>query len=164
LGAFNGLTELTHLFISDNKIIEIMPGTRENMSSLEFLDLSHNKLKHLNSDTFSGLGAFNGLTKLTEVSMSHNEISEILRDTFENMSSLEYLYLIDNRIKHLNSAMFRGLGAFNGLTELTHLSIEYNDISEIMPGKFENINSLENLDLSYNTIEHLVLCSVGWLN
>jgi Leucine-rich repeat (LRR) protein len=47
------------------------------------------------------------------------------------------------------------LGAFNGLTLLTYLSLENNDISEIVPGTFETISSLEELHLQYNIIEHL---------
>jgi leucine-rich repeat transmembrane neuronal protein 1/2 len=47
------------------------------------------------------------------------------------------------------------LGAFNGLTKLTKLSMEGNEISEIIPGTFEKISQLEYLDLDYNTIEHL---------
>jgi len=156
LGAFNGLTKLRELSMKGNKISDILPGTFENMSSLEYLDLSYNKIKHLNGAMFSGLGAFNGLTKLTQLSMQRNKISDILPGTFEDMSSLEYLDLSYNRIKHLDSAVFSGLGTFNGHTKLTQLLIMRNKITEIMPGTFENMSSLEYLDLSYNRIEHLV--------
>jgi Leucine-rich repeat (LRR) protein len=47
------------------------------------------------------------------------------------------------------------LGAFNGLTWLNHLSLESNDISEIIPGTFDMTSHLEHLDLKYNIIEHL---------
>ena len=47
------------------------------------------------------------------------------------------------------------LGAFNGLTNLTYLSMYGNEISEIIPGTFEKLRSLENLDLARNIIEHL---------
>jgi len=152
LGAFNWRTKLTELKMWGNKISEILPGTFENMSSLEILDLSYNKIKHLNSAMFSALGAFNGLTKLTRLQMSSNQISEIFPGTFENMSSLENLYLSYNKIKHLNSAMFSGLGAFNVLTKLTRLELFSNEINEIIPGTFENMSSLEHLDLRYNNI------------
>ena len=79
--------------------------------------------------------------------MHHNEITEIMAGTFENMSSLEYLDLNYNKIKHLNSAVFSGLGAFNGLTNLTELLMKYNEIIEIMPGTFENTRILERLHL-----------------
>ena len=47
------------------------------------------------------------------------------------------------------------LGAFNGLRKLTRLSIQGNEISEIIPGAFENSSHLEYLHLDYNKIEHL---------
>jgi hypothetical protein len=46
-------------------------------------------------------------------------------------------------------------GAFNGLTLLTILSLESNDITEIIPGTFEMISRLEYLHLQYNKIKHL---------
>ena len=155
LGAFNGLTKLTGLSMQGNKISDILPGTFENMSSLEYLDLRNNEIKHLNSAMFGGLGAFHGLTNLTQLLMWGNEISEIMPGTFENLSSLEYLDLSYNKIKYLNSAMFSGLGAFNGLTKLTRLSILRNKISDILPGTFENMSSLEHLQLGYNRIVNL---------
>jgi len=102
-----------------------MPGTFENLSSLERLDLSNNNIKHLNGAVFSGLGAFSGLTKLTHLLMHNNEISDILPGTFENMSNLERLDLC------------------------------YNEITEIMPSIFGDMSSLECLDLSNNNIKDL---------
>jgi len=46
------------------------------------------------------------------------------------------------------------LGAFNGLTKLTKLEICCNGISEIIPGTFECMNILEQLDLSFNILQH----------
>jgi carboxypeptidase N regulatory subunit len=155
LGAFNGATKLRELLMQGNKIIDILPGTFKNMSSLEYLDLSYNKIKHLNSAVFSGHGTFSGLTKLTHLSMRRNKISEILTRTFENMSNLEYLDLSYNKIKHLDSDVFRCLESLNGLTKLTRLSMQGNKIIDILPGTFKNMSSLEYLDLSYNRIKHL---------
>jgi Leucine-rich repeat (LRR) protein len=45
-------------------------------------------------------------------------------------------------------------GAFNGLSILIYLSLESNEISEIIPGTFE-LSSLEYLKLGNNIIEHL---------
>jgi len=155
LGAVNGLINLRQLIVACNKISEIMPGTFENMSCLEYIDLRENKIKHLNGAVFSGLGAFKGLTKLTRLSMWGNKISEILKGTFEGMSSLEYLDLRYNRIEQLDSVVFSGLGAFKGLTKLTELLMQGNRISELLTGTFEGTSSLQNLDLSYNNITQL---------
>jgi hypothetical protein len=49
------------------------------------------------------------------------------------------------------------LAAFNGLTKLTHLSMKYNHICEILPRTFEKMSSLENLELANNRIKHLAV-------
>jgi Leucine-rich repeat (LRR) protein len=47
------------------------------------------------------------------------------------------------------------LGAFNGLTQLTYLSMSFNHISETIPRTFENMSRLEILGLPYNSIQYL---------
>jgi len=47
------------------------------------------------------------------------------------------------------------LGAFNGLTKLTGLTMRGNQLCELLTGTFESLRSLENLDLSNNRIEHI---------
>ena len=47
------------------------------------------------------------------------------------------------------------LGAFKGLKILTYLSLESNEISEIIPGTFGNKSRLEYLYLGNNIIQHL---------
>jgi hypothetical protein len=47
------------------------------------------------------------------------------------------------------------MAAFNGLTMLIYLSLESNEIREIIPGTFQDMISLEYLKLGNNIIEHL---------
>ena len=47
------------------------------------------------------------------------------------------------------------LGAFNGLTKPTYLSMSYNGISEIIRRTFQKMSRLEDHELAYNTIKHL---------
>jgi Leucine-rich repeat (LRR) protein len=117
--------------------------------------LRYNKIKQLNRSLFSGLRAFNGLTKLTKHFMWRNDICDILPGTFENMSILVNLDLNYNKIKQLNRSLFSGLRAFNGHTKLTKHFMLHKEISDILPGTFENMSSLKYLDLRFNTIEHL---------
>ena len=163
VGAFNGLTKLKRLTMSSNNIRELLTGTFENMSSLDTLNLRGNNIKILDRDVFSGLGAFNGLIKLKRLFITGNEISKIIPGTFENMSSLDVLYLDRNKIEHLDSDVFSGLGAFNGLTKLTELSMRSNNIRELLTDTFESMSSLEKLDLSRNKIKNLDSDVFSWL-
>ena len=147
--SFIRLKNVRVLWLQRNNITVLENDSFVSLTELNLLDISYCKLRRIE------LGTFNMLTKLTRQSMQHNEISELLKGTFENMSSLEILDLSFNKINHLNISMFSGFGAFNGLTKLTRLKIMYNQISEILPDTFENMSSLENLDLSFNKINHL---------
>jgi len=51
-GAFNGFTKLTHLSLRYNELLAIIPCTFEKNSLLNYLDLSQNKIEHLESDVF----------------------------------------------------------------------------------------------------------------
>jgi len=161
---FNGLTKLTWLSIQGNEISELIPGIFENMSNLEYLDLSYNRLEHLDSAVFRGLGAFNGLTKLTKLLMRFNEIRVILAGTFENMCSLEHLDLSLNNLVHLDSAVF------SGLVKLKYVNLSLNRLQYLHPQTFSldkgncHINSLsvetfskvsamESLDLRHNNLK-----------
>jgi len=63
------------------------------------------------------------------------------RDSFVSLTGLKKLVLQTYRLTAID------LGAFNGISKLTALSIWAKEISEIIPGTFENMSSLENLDL-----------------
>jgi len=53
--AFNGLPKLTQLSMNSNEITEITPGTFENITHLEILNLANNRIEHLGVDIFYGL-------------------------------------------------------------------------------------------------------------
>ena len=143
------LTDVLVLNLSNNNITLLQKNIFVSITELKILYIDFCELRTIE------LGAFNGLTKLTQLSMNDNQLSDILPGTFENTISLENLDLYDNKIKHLNSSMFGGLGAFTGLTNLKSLFIVRNDISEIRPGTFEDMSNLVYLNLSYNRFEHL---------
>ncbi|XP_061666531.1 leucine-rich repeat-containing protein 3B [Syngnathoides biaculeatus] len=61
--AFAGLSHLAELDLSHNNISQLQPGAFRGLSSsLQFLDLSVNKLAHFNADSFEGLRARANLT------------------------------------------------------------------------------------------------------
>jgi hypothetical protein len=90
------------------------------------------------------LGAFNGLTELTELSVARNEISEIIPGTFDELSSLEHLSLEDNGLKDFNSDVFRGL------VKLKHINLGGNNLQNLHPDTFLSLPNIQNVYLYNN--------------
>jgi len=91
------------------------------------------------------------ITHVRQLVLDGNNITFLERDNFfsRGLIELEMISAVFCKIRRMK------LGAFNGLTKLTYLSLKGNEISEIIPGVFENMNSLEFLYLGNNSIEHL---------
>ena len=168
LGAFSGLTSLTKLSIRHNEISEIIPGTFENMNSLEYLNIGGNRIEHLDSDVFSGL------VNLKHVDLSSNELQYLNPDMFLGLRNLQNLSLCSSSLlqiptdrNFINSPSLSRLEiSYTGLRSVTaeifatvrnlrELLMVRNLISDIIPGAFENMNSLEYLSFEINSLEHL---------
>ena len=90
LGAFNGLTKLIELYIEVNEISEIIPGTFENMNSLQYLGFYGNRLEHLDS------GVFSGLVNLKNIDLREKLLHYIHPDTFLVLPNLQHVQLYNN--------------------------------------------------------------------
>jgi Leucine-rich repeat (LRR) protein len=90
-------------------------------------------------------------THVQELVLNDNNITSLERDSFisKEMTELDILALGRCGLQTIE------LGAFNGLTKLTFLSMRENVIREITGRTFEEMSGLEYLDLQYNNIEHL---------
>ena len=90
-------------------------------------------------------------THVRELVLEGNRITSFQKDSFFSRGLIQ--------LKRINADFCNiteiELGALNGLTVLTYLSLKNNTISEIIPGTFEKMNSLEILDLKYNIIQRL---------
>ena len=76
-------------------------------------------------------------------------ITLLEKDTFVSLTELEKLNIFKCGLRTIQ------LGAFNGLTKLTGLSLVFNKIRAIIPGTFETTNILKNLDKGNNGIVHV---------
>jgi Leucine-rich repeat (LRR) protein len=139
LGAFNGITKLTHLSVQGNEISDIIPGTFQMISSLKYLDLKYNKIERWESDVFRGL------VILQIINLEGNMLQNLHPDTFSGLKNLQYLYLRNN--SDLQTPTDRH---FIYSHSLKHLSISGCNVSSVSVETFANVSALEWLDLSYN--------------
>jgi hypothetical protein len=133
LGAFNGLTKLIYLSISNNEISDIIPGTFEKMSRLEMLVLDNNIIEYLESDVFSGL------VNIKAIGLRGNKLQYIHPDTFLGLSNLQSLQIPNE-------------SSFTTSFILNKLAISGCNASSASVETFAKIRTLKYLDLSYNNL------------
>ena len=142
--------------------------TRDAFASLnrhvEYIMLSHNKIRQLHQRQFSGLvnlaelylnhnrivviqpGSFDGLEYLSSLYLDHNSIVKIHPESFDGLVNLVDLQLCHNRIVEIYTQ------SFDGLVNLLFLTLDHNNIIEIHPGSFDVLVNLVNLQLGHNSI------------
>ena len=144
IGAFYGLTKLTHLYIVNNEMCEIIPGTFENMINLENLNLAGNRIEHVDRDMFSGL------FKLKYIYLSGNKLQYLHPDTFLMLPNLQELNFDENPCLQIQTDR-----NFIKSHSLSHLDISLCNISSVSVETFANVSALEWLDLSNNNLKTL---------
>jgi hypothetical protein len=86
---------LRKLVIKFNNIV-MRYDTFQPIPQLEFLDLSHNKIKALRP------GVFSGLTQLKFLDLSHNRIAELKADAFPPLTDIEEVHCNNNVIHFID--------------------------------------------------------------
>jgi Leucine-rich repeat (LRR) protein len=160
--SFNGLVNLTELKLSSD-IVALPDGLFDSCTALKVVNLSHNKLIELETSSFQSL------VSLEELDLSYNSIKELDSNMFLCNKKLIKLRLYTNKITKLNEDFLKGL------SQLTHLDLAYNEMFSLPECPFDNclkvvnlshnkfieletlsfqsLVNLEELDLSYNSIE-----------
>jgi len=133
VGAFNGLKNLLLLSMSGNEISEIIPGTLEKLSGLQFLGLDFNIIEHLESDVF------NGLINLKVIALGGNKLQYLNPDTFLGLSNIQGLH-IPTESSIINSII------------LKIIAISSCNARSVSLETFANISALKILDVSYNNL------------
>lgn len=148
--------------------LELEDGQFSAMTSLEYLDLSYNRIGHLTKNTFYGLsrlselnlqnsslyrlaqGCFLPLASLRKMNLNDNVFGKqnITRTLLEGLVSLEELYMDRCKIS------FRDHDAiFSGAPNLKIVSLKENRIQSLgSKNPFAEASSLVKVDLSKNTI------------
>jgi hypothetical protein len=145
VGAFNGLTKLLFLSLSDNEISEILPGTFEEISSsLVYLFLDKNRIENLRIDVFGGL------VKLQFINLSGNKLHYFHPDTFVRSRKLQGVDLSFNA----NLAIPTDRNFMNS-SSLKQLDISGCNISSVSVETFANASALEWLNVGYSQLRIL---------
>uniref|UniRef100_A0A2K6DWL1 Leucine-rich repeats and immunoglobulin-like domains protein 2 n=1 Tax=Macaca nemestrina TaxID=9545 RepID=A0A2K6DWL1_MACNE len=121
-GWLYGLRMLQQLYVSQNAIERISPDAWEFCQRLSELDLSYNQLTRLDES------AFVGLSLLERLNLGDNRVTHIADGVFRFLSNLQTLDLRNNEISW---AIEDASEAFAGLTSLTKLVLQGNQIKSI---------------------------------
>nr|VZI29386.1 unnamed protein product [Spirometra erinaceieuropaei] len=179
--SFEELPRLRQLFLPQNEIEEVEDGAFENLSKLQYLDMSGNWLTCLSANAFSGL------EQLKTLILSNNRIRRILPELFDRKPNLQKLdlagnpltcdcYLVALRQKLTNigklsvfsessarcnlmdvkvsRANVENIGQIfcPGNLESSFRNLEGNNIEKIVPGAFKNLSQLSSFYLQRNEI------------
>ena len=139
---FRNFPNLKYLSISDNKIDIIKWSFFYFNHDLLYLDLSRNKIQNLTETTFAKL------LNLRFLNLNSNRLSTIPSDLC-GLKNLTELYINENEIKYIFAY------PASCLENLKILSLAGNNIYSIAPGAFDNLTSLEALNLSQNKLQKL---------
>ncbi|XP_021778018.1 leucine-rich repeats and immunoglobulin-like domains protein 2 isoform X4 [Papio anubis] len=166
-GAFFGLNNMEELELEHNNLTRVNKGWLYGLRMLQQLYVSQNAIERISPD------AWEFCQRLSELDLSYNQLTRLDESTFVGLSLLERLNLGDNRVTHIADGVFRFLSnlqtldlrnneiswaiedaseAFAGLTSLTKLVLQGNQIKSITKKAFIGLESLEHLDLNNNAI------------
>lgn len=166
------LNRLTFLDLSDNSgsasYVSLGKGRFVNMTNLNLLNLSFNRINVLFNDTFTGLG------NLTVLGLKNSTIFYVAEGSFATMPNLQFLNLENNPFgrRNITKGMFKGLenlqvlllggcsiihlsfesSPFEHLKSLRHLGLERNELHKLYPVDFAPLTQLISLDISENTL------------
>ena len=185
----NRLSDLTTLFVSLVPIEMILKELKlsgnqisnlldfPEFQSLEFLDLSKNKLTSLTSITFKSL------TKLNYLHLASNRLKQLDVNVFSNLENLQVLILSNNELEKVPNIMslnkLQVLDLSNQTGKLTRIDdyafervknqtnslsidLESNELSVFgdrsFCSRYANKSQIHELTLSYNSVRNLNKC------
>ena len=142
---FLGSQKLQKINVSGNEVEHVSLGSFKNLTLLNILDLSNNKLSVIQKDVFIGL------SRLSNIYLKSNMITHIESNGFQHLSSLRKLDLSKNILKRIRADIFNG----SALT-LTDINLASNKINNVERKAFLTMSSVRKLNLNNN---HLSIVS-----
>lgn len=134
---FDGMTRLTHLYLSWNKIKELPVNIFNKLNQLNHIDLRGSGLNIIQ------IGLFNNLRSLQRLELNDNNLEQLPENIFEDLISLRELNLSNNKIQTLQPEIF------DNLPNLDRLYLYFNPLpGEISFGNYYDRETvIEAIDL-----------------
>ncbi|XP_030562611.1 leucine-rich repeat transmembrane neuronal protein 3 isoform X3 [Drosophila novamexicana] len=141
-----------NLYLGYNQISSITIGAFQNLTELSRLDLSNNKLtsKNLLPDVFKGPFSeqdFEPLKNLRSLNLGYNLLHFLNDDLFEHLPNLEELILCSNTFQVIDKLTETAL---SGLSALKVLDMSYMELKTLPETIFHGPRGLETLIASGN--------------
>ena len=146
-----GLTELSQLSLTNNKLTGGIPAGLGNLSKLTKLSLSNNKLSGAIPAELGRLGL------LESLDLSMNQLSGSIPGELGDLASLTSLRLLDNELSGAIPA------ALADLANLRSLIFSDNLLSGPIPRKLGNLSKLQTLSIADNQLTGAIPTELGKL-
>jgi hypothetical protein len=167
-GVYIENNRITKLAIGNKKLTDL-PNDIENLSALEYLDLSSNQISDISAN-------FHSVPTLKHLDLENNHI-EKLSQKFGNFNSLESLNLSKNRLKSLpdtfrtmpklkvvdisNNQLQTLPKSFSSLSQLKKFDCSDNQLTDF-PQEFSNLTSLEECNMGRNFFRFIPEAIANW--
>ncbi|XP_041453709.1 toll-like receptor 13 [Lytechinus variegatus] len=160
------LSSLQKLYLSGNKLDKLSPTTFQNVQLLQeiYLGSQHGGKLHLN-------GVFSKMKSLIKLDLSKTNITLTSTCQFNETMNLEELHLNFTRLNSTNLFdIERQSSLFDGLVSLSKLYLRGNNLNNLEQGTFKSLSKLSLLDMSKARIVVIKsglfhgLSSLTWLN
>ncbi|XP_044746672.1 chaoptin [Coccinella septempunctata] len=133
---FPKLYELHTIDLSHNNLTEIFNAVFQTLFSLRHLNLSHNRMIIIKPSTFGPIPT------LLELDLSYNLLSKIARGAFTRLDGMRRLLMKGNQLEEI----------FTLPQSVSYLDLSHNQLSALPEKLWPSMNSLLELDLSYNNL------------
>ncbi|KAJ8969621.1 hypothetical protein NQ314_001666 [Rhamnusium bicolor] len=144
-------TDLNILILSYNKIHSISDEFFLNVNNLRELDLSYNYITTLGDGNI-----FQNLNQLTRLDLSYNSIKTLPDTVFGTLVNIRYLNMSYNAIGNFLTSSKDVLTQKLGISvNITHLSLNGLNITDLPSGYFDNFTNMKYLSLSDNAFTNI---------
>ena len=169
--AFVGLSKLTTIKLSNNNIFRTPAKLFCPLSSIERVDLTHNRLVDLEDLGLSNRTSAQCPVNLRTLDVAHNSLRALTPGSLASTSLLTSLLASSNQVAVLDSNALRGLPLLQVIDlssnqlaalppdlfldngDLREIKLANNSIGTIHLSVFRNLTKLERLDLSRNQLD-----------